>query len=95
MTILVRAAFHEQRMVDLPYRRLKVVEACGLLERMFVKVCAFVDFDGGNLYFATIYKDIPRDLLLRCQLPDIIPVGTHGNTIHRSSAWAKGTSPEC
>ena len=39
--------------------------------------------------------DIPRDLPLRCQLPDIIPVGTHGNTIHRPSAWAKSTTPEC
>ena len=39
--------------------------------------------------------DIPRDLPLRCQLPDIIPVGTHGNTIHRPPAWAKSTPPEC
>ena len=35
------------------------------------------------IHHATIYKDIPRDLPLRCQLPDIIPVGSHGNTIHR------------
>ena len=47
------------------------------------------------IHHATIYKDIPRDLPLRCQLPDIIPVGTHGNTIHRPSAWTKSTSPEC
>ncbi len=40
-----------------------------------------VYIDAGNL-------DIPRDLPLCCQLPDIIPVGTHGNTIHRPSAWA-------
>ena len=33
---------------------------------------------------ATIYRDIPRDLPLRCQLPDVIPVGTRGNTIHRN-----------
>ena len=36
---------------------------------------------------ATFYKNIPRDLPARCQLPDAIPVGTHGNFIHRPAAW--------
>lgn len=29
----------------------------------------------------------PRDLPARCQLPDEIPVGTHGNVIRRPEAW--------
>jgi len=37
---------------------------------------------------ATFYKNIPRDLPARCQLPDAIPVGTHGNFIRRPPAWA-------
>ena len=35
----------------------------------------------------TYYKHIPRDLPAKCQLPDTIPVGTHGRTIHRPPAW--------
>lgn len=45
MTILVLVALLEQRMIDFPYRRLKVIEACGLFERLLVHVRAFVDFD--------------------------------------------------
>ena len=37
---------------------------------------------------STYYKHIPRDLPTKCQLPDVIPVGTHGRTIHRPAAWA-------
>jgi uncharacterized LabA/DUF88 family protein len=37
---------------------------------------------------ANYYKHIPRDLPAKCQLPDIIPIGTHGRTIHRPAAWA-------
>ena len=37
---------------------------------------------------ANYYKHIPRDLPAMCQLPDVIPVGTHGRTIHRPEAWA-------
>ena len=37
---------------------------------------------------ATYYAHIPRDLPAKCQLPDIIPIGTHGRTIHRPAAWA-------
>jgi len=37
--------------------------------------------------FASYYRDIPRDLPARCQLPDAIPVGTHGNMIRRPAAW--------
>jgi len=35
------------------------------------------------------YKNIPRDLPGRCQLPDAIPVGTHGNFIRRPPAWTQ------
>ena len=37
---------------------------------------------------ATYYAHIPRDLPAKCQLPEIIPIGTHGRTIHRPPAWA-------
>ena len=37
---------------------------------------------------ATYYAHIPRDLPAKCQLPDVIPIGTHGRTIHRPAAWA-------
>ena len=37
---------------------------------------------------ATYYKHIPRDLPAKCQLPEVIPVGTHGRTIHSPAAWA-------
>lgn len=36
---------------------------------------------------ASYYKNVPRDLPARCQLPDAIPVGTHGNFIRRPEAW--------
>ena len=36
---------------------------------------------------ASYYRDIPRDLPARCQLPDEVPVGTHGNVIRRPEAW--------
>lgn len=36
---------------------------------------------------ASYYKNIPRDLPAKCQLPDAIPVGTHGNFIRRPAAW--------
>ena len=36
---------------------------------------------------ATFYKNIPRDLPAKCQLPDAIPVGTLGNFICRPAAW--------
>ena len=38
-------------------------------------------------FHATYCWNIPRDLPAKCQLPDIIPVGTHGRTIHRPPAW--------
>lgn len=37
---------------------------------------------------ATFYKNIPRDLPAQCQLPETIPVGTHGKTISRPPSWA-------
>ena len=39
-------------------------------------------------YHASYYAHIPRDLPAKCQLPEVIPVGTHGRTIHRPAAWA-------
>ena len=36
---------------------------------------------------ASYYKNIPRDLPARCQLPEAIPVGTHGNVIRCPEAW--------
>ena len=39
-------------------------------------------------YHASYYAHIPRDLPAKCQLPEVIPVGTHGRTIHRPPAWA-------
>ena len=39
-------------------------------------------------YHASYYAHIQRDLPAKCQLPEVIPVGTHGRTIHRPAAWA-------
>ena len=36
---------------------------------------------------ATYYAHIPRDLPAKCQLTGIIPIGTHGRTLHRPAAW--------
>ena len=40
-----------------------------------------------NPYLEDYYKDIPRDLPARCQLPDVVPL-PNGRTIHRPPAWA-------
>ena len=37
--------------------------------------------------YATYCADIPAELALQHQLPDEIPVGTHGNVIRRPAAW--------
>ena len=37
---------------------------------------------------ASYYKGIPRDLPAKCQLPEAIPVGKKGRTIHRPISWA-------
>ena len=37
--------------------------------------------------YASYYKDIPRDQPSQCQLPDEIPIGTHGNVIRRPLSW--------
>lgn len=37
--------------------------------------------------YASYYKDIPRNLPSQCQLPDEIPIGTHGNVIRRPLSW--------
>ncbi len=56
---------------------------------------AIAYIDGYNLYYgllkgaATYYRNIPRDLPARCQLPDEIPYGKRGDRfIHRPPAWA-------
>ena len=38
---------------------------------------------------ATFYRNISRDLPAKCQLPDELPVGMHGNVIRRPAAWKK------
>ena len=38
-------------------------------------------------HYATYCADIPANLALQHQLPDEIPVGTHGNLICRPEAW--------
>ena len=43
---------------------------------------------------ATYYAHIPRDLPAKCQLPDVIPIGTHGRTIHRPAAWIVPSSAQ-
>lgn len=53
-------------------------------------VLVFNPHDGNSLHLkkaASYYKNIPRDLPARCQLPDQIPVGTRGNVVHRPEAW--------
>ena len=37
---------------------------------------------------ASYYRPIPRDLPARCQLPDEVPVGSHGRVIRRPAEWA-------
>ena len=36
---------------------------------------------------ATFFKYIPRGLPAKCQLPEVVPVGTRGNVIRRPEAW--------
>jgi len=36
---------------------------------------------------ASFFKSIPRDLPAKCQLPDVLPIGTHGNFICRPADW--------
>lgn len=36
---------------------------------------------------SSYYKHIPRNLPAQCQLPDEVPVGTHGRKIHRPPSW--------
>ena len=37
--------------------------------------------------FTSYYKNIPRDLPARCQLPEVVPL-PNGRSIHRPPAWA-------
>ena len=39
--------------------------------------------------YASYYRDIPRELPAKCQLPDVVPYGSRGDRfIHRPPAWA-------
>lgn len=54
------------------------------------RVCIFNPHEAYSVNLknaASYYQNIPRDLPARCQLPDAIPVGTHGNVIRRPAAW--------
>ena len=42
---------------------------------------------GANGEPAFSHYILTRDLPAKCQLPDEIPVGTHGNVIRRPAAW--------
>ena len=44
--------------------------------------------------YASYYKDIPRGILAKCQLPDSIPYRKN-QVITKPAAWAKSTLPEC
>ena len=48
-----------------------------------------VYIDGGNLYYGLL-----RDNHGAKWLPDVIPIGTHGRTIHRPPAWAAPASAQ-
>ena len=38
--------------------------------------------------YASYYRDVPRDLPAKCQLPDVVPYGRRGDRfIHRPPAW--------
>ena len=57
---------------------------------LFSRVLVFNPHTGLSQHLkraASYYKNIPRDLPAKCQLPDEIPVGTHGNVIRRPAAW--------
>ena len=50
------------------------------------RVCVFNPHESFSVNLknaASYYQNIPRDLPARCQLPNVIPIGTHGNFIHR------------
>ena len=40
-----------------------------------------------NLTPEFLTDKVKRDLSAKCQLPEVIPVGTHGNFIRRPEAW--------
>jgi len=59
-------------------------------KRLCKRVCVFNPHAGISIALKTAssyYQNIPRDLPGKCQLPDAIPVGTHGNFIRRPDAW--------
>lgn len=45
-----------------------------------------VDRPSDLMYHATYYKNIPRDLPGKCQLPETVTL-SNGRTIHRQPAW--------
>ena len=80
-TAQIKTHPHDQAAIDRQKIYLQALAAQG-------KVQVVHGFYGKHLkWSATYYKNIPRDLPARCQLPDAIPVGTHGNFIRRPEAW--------
>ena len=80
-TALIKTHPHDQAAIDRQKIYLQALAAQG-------KVQVVHGFYGKHLkWSATYYKNIPRDLPAKCQLPDAIPVGTHGNFIRRPEAW--------
>ena len=54
------------------------------------RVCVFNPQEAFSMKLKTIasyYQNIPRDLPARCQLPDKVPVGSNGKSIHCPPAW--------
>jgi len=54
------------------------------------RVCVFNPHESFSVNLknaASYYQNISRDLPARCQLPEEIPVGTHGNVLRRPAAW--------
>ena len=56
-------------------------------ERQNAYVQALLTLPGVKVVQGFYSKNISRDLPARCQLPDAIPVGTHGNVIRRPGVW--------
>jgi len=53
-------------------------------------VLVFNPHEGDSIHLkraASYYRNIPRDLPAKCQLPKEIPIGNQGNVIHRPDAW--------
>ena len=59
-------------------------------KRLGKRVCVFnpqAAFSVKLKSVASYYQNIPRDQPAHCQLPDELPIGTHGRMIHRPPTW--------